>query len=186
MVELKEFTSEKAALRARLAFARKELSDKPERVAAAIERLLPLLHGRVMTYISIGSELDTISLAEKLLLRSDVTVYAPYTENNAITPIKLIAIGRPDGYGNLPRCCYDFSYGSSDVELDFCVTPLLGFNLLGHRIGYGKGCYDRFFRDSGGAYKIGLAFDCQLCEFDADPNDVPLDCCVTEKSVIYF
>lgn len=173
----------KSELRKSLMRYRSELADKPRLSREIADKVLPMLHGNVMLYISIGSEVDTKYVADKLLSASGATLYAPYTENCIITPKKLLAYGVADCMGNLPRECY----GKTDIppKIDFCVTPLLGFNEHGYRIGYGKGCYDRFFADCA-AFKIGLAFSGQQIKFEPDATDMPLDCCVTEKDVIYF
>lgn len=157
----------------------------------AVARLLPLLRGNVMVYASIGSELDTSALINALLLRDGVTLYAPFTQNGEILPRRVVGVKPPEKWGNMPEDCY-LSFDDAEkrnyksVKLDYCVTPLLGFNSAGYRIGYGKGCYDKFFAHNADVYKIGLAFECQRAEFTPDENDVPLDCCVTEQNVIYF
>lgn len=184
--------NEKEKLRAELKARRASLSDKPLRSAAACDRLLPMLHGNVMVYVSIGSETDTSTLLDKLSNKEGVTLYVPYTKDGRIFPVRLEKTGMPDRYGNLPKECYngdDFAAAESSDGvppiIDCCVTPLLGINGDGHRIGYGKGCYDRFFAQSE-ARRIGLAFECQICDFAPDSLDVPLDCCVFETKVVYF
>ena len=162
---------------------RSGLEDKPAISRVIADKALPLLHGSVMVYISIGSEVDTAYLLDRLMEKHDVTVYAPYTSDGIITPLKLLSRGVADKTGNLPRECYDNSYIPS--KIDFCITPLLGFNERGYRIGYGKGCYDRFFAEHS-TFKIGLAFSGQAIKFRPECTDIPLDCCVTDKSVIYF
>ncbi len=182
MAELKEFMS-KSNLRAELLRRRAAVSDKPELVRRATENLLPLLSGGVLVYVSIGSEMSTELLINELLRRDGIAVYAPYTIGAEITPLKAVNFERADRLGNMPRRCYDGSAVASDIK--YCVTPLLGFNSKGYRIGYGKGCYDRFFARTD-VIKIGFAFDCQRVEFEPEACDVPLDCCVTESGVIYF
>lgn len=140
--------------------------------------------GNVLIYISIGSEVDTTILLARLLRDKNFTVYAPYTKGNTITPYRLMSLSEPDKLGNLPLECYDIET-EKPTKIDICITPLVGFNADGHRIGYGKGCYDRFFKHSE-CRKIGLAYGFQQVNFLPDPHDVPLDCCVTEKDVIYF
>lgn len=182
MDERNEFTY-KAELRKSLRQYRDKLSDKPSLSRAIAGKALPLLSGNVLVYISIGSEVDTAYLLDKLMIKEGVTVFAPYTQYGIITPRKLLSRGTADRMGNLPRECYDNSYIPS--KIDFCITPLLGFNERGYRIGYGKGCYDRFFAEHS-TFKIGLAFSGQAIKFQPECTDVPLDCCVTDKNVIYF
>lgn len=180
----KEFTCEKNELRLELKSRRAELADKPQRAELATERALSLITGgNVLVYVSIGSELDTFGLIENLLHNPAVKIFVPHTAGGIIEALPLERLESADKLGNLPSECYGAP--ARNVKIDICVTPLLGFNSRGYRLGYGKGCYDRFFACSD-AYKMGLAFDCQLCEFSPEPHDVPLDCCVTETKVIYF
>lgn len=72
-------------------------------------------------------------------------------------------------------------------KLDIIFVPLLAFNEKNHRIGYGKGHYDRFLS----AYSkkticIGLAFDGLRADFEAEKHDIPLSYIVTEKAIQYI
>lgn len=148
------------------------------------DRVLPLVYGNVMVYAAIGSEVDTSTLISALNERSDVTVFVPYTEGCEIIPRRLRKIGVPNNIGNLPLECYA-DIGNASTKIDCCISPLIGFNCNGYRIGYGKGCYDRYFAQEK-TRRIGLAYSVQYIDFLPEPHDIPLDCCVTEKDVIYF
>ncbi|MFH1783992.1 MAG: 5-formyltetrahydrofolate cyclo-ligase [bacterium] len=75
-----------------------------------------------------------------------------------------------------------------EEELDVIIVPGIVFDRSGHRIGYGRGFYDRFLgRLQGKTPAVGLAFDLQLRDSVAsDPHDVMIDALVTEKEVMYF
>ena len=66
--------------------------------------------------------------------------------------------------------------------------PLLAFDRLGTRLGYGGGYYDRTLAILHKRPKlIGLAYEAQ--ELDVIPrqsHDVPLDAIITEAGVRYF
>lgn len=144
---------------------------------------MPLLCGNVMIYVAIGSEMPTDALIKRLLADPTVSVYVPHTDDSMrITPRRLRSVGCADKLGNLDET---HLFPPDGVDIDCCVTPLLAFAADGSRLGYGKGCYDRFFASSA-ARRIGLAFDAQSADFIAEAHDVPLDCCVTETKVIYF
>ncbi len=75
----------------------------------------------------------------------------------------------------------------SPETLEVVFVPLLAFDLKGHRIGYGKGFYDRFLKKCNPtAVFIGLSF------FDAEPEilfertDIPLNFCITPKKIMDF
>lgn len=70
-------------------------------------------------------------------------------------------------------------------EVDVVLIPLLAFDKAGHRVGYGKGFYDRFLADCRpDVLKIGLSLEPPV-ESIADPNpfDVPLDAVVMPEGV---
>ena len=55
------------------------------------------------------------------------------------------------------------------------LVPCVGFNRAGFRLGYGGGFYDRTLAASPRPRTLGVAFACQLAEFEADAHDVALD-----------
>lgn len=75
---------------------------------------------------------------------------------------------------------------SPDI-LDVVFVPLLAFDLLGHRVGYGKGFYDRFLEKCRPeTIFVGLSF------FEPEESiiygtfDVPLHYCVTPNKIFDF
>lgn len=75
---------------------------------------------------------------------------------------------------------------ANSMDLDIVFVPLLTFNNVGHRVGYGGGFYDRFLRNIK-AKKIGLSLFDECSQIvDIDSNDVPLDYCVTPFKNIPF
>ncbi len=72
-------------------------------------------------------------------------------------------------------------------EADLIVVPGVAFDLSGHRIGYGKGFYDRFLQHPGRtAHLIGLCHDFQLIDgaIPADSHDIPMEIIVTDPRII--
>ena len=65
---------------------------------------------------------------------------------------------------------------SEPVDLDLQVIPMVGFDARGMRIGYGKGCYDRYFASlEAKPPLVGVAFAEQECPLlPAEPHDVAL------------
>ena len=65
------------------------------------------------------------------------------------------------------------------------LAPLAAFDRRGHRIGYGKGFYDRALAALGPVAAIGIAFAAQEIPLIPDePHDHPLDFVVTEHELI--
>ncbi len=70
-----------------------------------------------------------------------------------------------------------------DVDIDVCITPLLGFDDNLNRIGKGKGYYDKFFAKSN-CKKIGVAFEIQkISDVIFEKHDVKLDMVITEDKI---
>ncbi|MDI1254891.1 MAG: 5-formyltetrahydrofolate cyclo-ligase [Flavobacterium sp.] len=74
------------------------------------------------------------------------------------------------------------------TKIDVVFVPLLAFDKNGHRVGYGKGFYDKFLSECRReTIKIGLSFyeAADLIE-DVFGDDVQLDYCLTPESVYDF
>ena len=71
--------------------------------------------------------------------------------------------------------------------LDVIFVPLLGFDLKGNRLGYGKGFYDRFLAQcKEDCLKIGLSYFAPLETIPAEKNDILLDACITADKIYNF
>lgn len=72
------------------------------------------------------------------------------------------------------------------ASIDLMVVPGVAFDPGGHRLGYGKGFYDRALHAQPlGGVLVGLAFDFQIVpELPAESHDIPMDLLVTEERII--
>ena len=140
-----------------------------------------------LCYISKSGEIDTESIIE-WLLKSGKTVAAPKlrdSEGNmdfyvisSLDDTEKCAFGVREP---IAEKCKKLSEFSDSV----CVIPALAFDKKGFRLGYGKGCYDRFLKDFSGL-KIGLCYE--KCLADNLPKgrfDIAADIVVTENEIIY-
>jgi 5-formyltetrahydrofolate cyclo-ligase len=74
-------------------------------------------------------------------------------------------------------------------DIDLVLVPMLGFDLQGHRLGYGGGYYDRFLAQEcePEVLKIGLSLLPPLDQsLIAEPHDVPLDAVISPAGVYRF
>ena len=73
----------------------------------------------------------------------------------------------------------------ADAEIDMVLTPGLCFDSDGHRVGYGKGFYDRFLKKCrSNCVKVGLNhFDLVDTIEDVHQGDVRVDAVVTPDGV---
>jgi 5-formyltetrahydrofolate cyclo-ligase len=73
-------------------------------------------------------------------------------------------------------------------ELDLIFVPLLAFDELGYRVGYGKGFYDKYLSlCRPDCIKVGFSYfgPVDLIE-DRHEFDLPLDLCITPQNVYVF
>ena len=69
-------------------------------------------------------------------------------------------------------------------EMDLVLVAGIAWDEHGHRLGYGKGYYDRYLASITAA-TVGLAYDFQVLEnIPHESNDFRVDLIVTEKRVI--
>jgi len=73
-------------------------------------------------------------------------------------------------------------------EIEMVLVPLLAIDKKGHRVGYGKGYYDRFLKEcSDDCLKIGLSYFEPLDSLDdVSDFDIPLDFCITPEKIYVF
>lgn len=87
---------------------------------------------------------------------------------------------------NIPEPIDGIEISNDKIEVVF--IPLLAFDKLGNRVGYGKGFYDRFLTNcKPETIKIGLSFFEAEDEIsDVFESDIRLDYCVTPEEVYKF
>ena len=73
-------------------------------------------------------------------------------------------------------------------KIDVVFVPLLAFDKKGHRVGYGKGFYDKFLSEcKPDVIKIGLSFfEPEELITDVFEADIQLDYCVTPNEIYLF
>lgn len=136
-----------------------------EQQEVATEYVLQILAGKDKEIIVSKSDFTTFEMVHYLL--TDNTKFQK-NEYNIPEPIEGIEV--PD----------------SKIEVVF--VPLLAYDKLGNRVGYGKGFYDRFLsKCKPETIKIGLSFfDPEIEIEDASSMDMKLNYCVTPHQVYAF
>lgn len=76
----------------------------------------------------------------------------------------------------------------SPTAIDLIIVPLLVFDLEGHRVGYGKGFYDRFFSTcKSTVQRVGLSFfDPVAVILDKNEHDIQLTKAITPYNMYSF
>jgi 5-formyltetrahydrofolate cyclo-ligase len=73
------------------------------------------------------------------------------------------------------------------IAPDVILVPLLAFDAMGNRLGYGGGYYDRTFAAHPAAARIGCAFAAQeMRDVPTEPHDVTLHAIATERGIVRF
>lgn len=141
----------------------------------------------IMFYVSKGSEVETHKLIRDALgLKKNVVVPFCVDRHHKIVP------SRVESFGDLTERCFGILQPAESSikevkpdDIDVFIVPGNVFDESGHRIGWGRGFYDRFFAKApAGKLRIGLAFDFQVVEkIGREKHDVVMDVVVTEKRV---
>lgn len=73
-------------------------------------------------------------------------------------------------------------------KIDLVIVPLLAFDQMGHRVGYGKGFYDKFLKECPvTCKKVGLSFFESIEKIDdTEEFDTPLTHCITPTRLYDF
>ncbi|MCK5499564.1 MAG: 5-formyltetrahydrofolate cyclo-ligase, partial [Gammaproteobacteria bacterium] len=137
----------------------------------------------IFIYISYATEVHTHDLI-KSLLENGKTLAVPKIVDSDFMEAESLSSWEdliPGELGILTPANSKPCNGPFDIAL----TPGLGFTLSGHRMGFGRGYYDKWFAQNEVKHKIALAFEAQLVdEIPIEDTDVPMEKIVTEQRVI--
>lgn len=128
----------------------------------------------ILIYWSMDDEVQTPSFIEKWhavkrfylpSVQGDTLVVKRYTGSRMLTQGEQFGIPEPEG-----EAVSDLS------PITLVVVPGRAFNKQGHRLGRGRGFYDRLLPLLPHAVKAGACFDCQkLPSVPTDENDIKMD-----------
>lgn len=131
----------------------------------------------VMAYCSLADEVYTRSLIDKLRVMGK-TVVLPVVLDDTRMEVRIY-----NDANDLKEGAYGISEPAGirydEIEnIDVAIVPGMAFDKEGHRLGRGKGYYDRFLSQIPYIYKIGVCFGFQLldnvpsAEYDIIMNEV--------------
>jgi 5-formyltetrahydrofolate cyclo-ligase len=159
-----------------------------ERVAAS-EQARALLRGQrvwqearaILFYAPISGELDLTPLLEEALAAGKTVALPGFVAELAaydafvVSDLKRDCIAGKFGVSEPSRSCAAWPLN----RLDLALAPGLAFDLSGHRLGRGRGYYDRLLARAEGA-KCGVAFDPQIVpRVPAEAHDVQMNFILT-------
>ena len=151
-----------------------------DRRIASIALEVAASYESVFIYVSMGSEVSTRDIIPRLC--ESKTVFVPHTDSDkTMHAVRVeLPLREPDAIGNTQSNPNVFFDGQAGI----IFVPLLGFDSECRRLGYGAGCYDKYFEKYPCGLKVGLAYSEQLSEFETDAFDVPLDMIITPDGII--
>ena len=172
----------------RRALSAQEVSDKSQQITARLVSC-PIFRNAqtVILYSPNESEVETDGLWQNAHSQGKRVYYPRITPDKSEIEFVL----RGDGDSLIPGV-FDILIPPGEELLwrvattDLVLTPGVGFDRLGHRLGRGRGYYDRAFRAVlAKAVRVGLAYETQMvAHIPSDPNDESMDYLVTEKQLI--
>lgn len=182
-------STNKAGLRKTILAARSLLSpdqvkESSRRIAKRLKELEPLQSARVvMAYSSIRNEVDLWPYLEGLLEQGK-TVLLPRVEGETLAAVQFEGRER----------CLTSSFGISEPcgskhpleKIEAVLVPGVAFDGKGHRLGYGRGFYDRFLQKlSPSVFLCGIAYEFQIVDsVFPEESDIPMHWIVSEKSEV--
>ena len=135
----------------------------------------------ILMYHSLPDEVNTHSALDQLLAMgkkvllpkvisdTEMTIHE-YTGQDSLKP--------SEPYGILEPITPELSIFNSQFSI--VVVPGMAFDKQGHRLGRGKGYYDRFLSRVPNIYKLGVCFPFQMHEVvPSEPTDVVMDEVIT-------
>ena len=142
----------------------------------------------ISAYIAVRGELDPSPFMH-WARKQGKTTYLPIVveQNLRFAPVTEETPMRRGKY-NIPVPEFMLSELASPEELELVLVPLVAFDISLNRLGMGGGYYDRSFafraNNTNSPHLVGVAHEFQRVRaLDAEPWDIPMDLCVTEKSV---
>lgn len=156
---------------------RATLAARSEAIMARLESDERFLAARtVLAYHSLPDEVDTHALIDRWYRRK--LILLPVVCGDTLRLRRYVGPEqmRTSSFRIEEPTGDDFtSYGAIDLAL----VPGMAFDAAGHRLGRGRGYYDRLFAHPAfsAVCKIGLCFDFQLLpQVPVESTDVPVDC----------
>ena len=140
----------------------------------------------IALYSPAHNEIDTAGILEAAFTAGKRVLYpAVCGERMVFRQVEGLQSLSEGCFGILEPCPTGIDHHAD--EPDLIVVPGVTFDPHGHRIGYGKGYYDRFLRHPGRkAHLVGLCHDFQLIDgaIPAEEHDIRMELIVTDLRII--
>ena len=168
--------------RATIDLTRKQVADK--KIIDQLQRLPEFIQAQYLfTYLSTTEEVNTLPLLYQTPPHIKCLAVPKITSKTMMVAIPI------DYHDELQIDKLGILSPISDkvcpVAFDIAVTPGLGFDRAGYRIGYGRGYYDRWFNFNAVKSKVGLCYsDLLMDKLPHETFDIPIDILITEDEIL--
>ncbi len=133
----------------------------------------------VLLYHALPDEVDTALLLNQMTTRKRVLL--PVVVGDVLELREFDGRVEEGAFGILEPTAQSSLFTDFSL-IDLIVVPGMAFDAQGHRLGRGKGYYDRLLCQCPRAYKMGVCFDYQLVDdVPSEPHDIRMDevVCIT-------
>ena len=132
----------------------------------------------ILLYCALPDEVPTMELLDRLIAQRK-RVLLPRVVSDTEMEVHCYS-GKNDlekgAFGILEPVGERFT---DNASIDVAVVPGMAFDREGHRLGRGRGYYDRFLSRIPYIYKIGVCFPWQLVDsVPTDEHDIKMDCVI--------
>jgi 5-formyltetrahydrofolate cyclo-ligase len=174
--------TDKSVLRASLRAARDAHAPVALPVPSAfLARLKPGM--TVASYVPFGGEADPSPFA-RAAVDAGCVIALPHVVRRSL-PMRFLAWETEAALIAGPFGLHQPAEDAAELAPDIILTPLVGFDRSGNRIGQGAGYYDRAFLAHPDAWRVGVALSVQEVEMlTPDAWDAPLHAIATEREWI--
>jgi 5-formyltetrahydrofolate cyclo-ligase len=179
----------KLFLKKRNKFSPKERAKKSLLIFERLKRLEVFKKAKtVMFYFTYGSEVMTEKMIQFALSKKKTAVLPVCdTQKCAISAARVSDTEKgikPGAYGISEPLSVKRNVVKTGL-IDLVIVPGVVFDLKGHRLGYGKGYYDKWLKHFRLSQRVGLAFENSLIKcLPITKSDTPVGLIVTEKRAI--
>ncbi len=138
----------------------------------------------IALYCAVRGEVPTLECYRKLRARAG-RIYFPRVKGK--TGLEFVKV---DHEGQLKKGAFDVLEPEPNLKaaalknIQAMVIPGVAFDIHGHRLGWGKGFYDRLLKGFKGS-RIALAYDFQILEeIPATKRDARVDVIISESRIV--
>ncbi len=165
-----------------------EVTEKSRLIAERLHTFAPFQQARTLVlYSADENEVQTEAVWQEAVTHGKAVYYPRITADRA----NLEFVRRYTGDRLIPSLFGILTPPGEDLlsglrETDVVLTPGVGFDRQGHRLGRGKGYYDRAFRGVlSSGLRVALAYEFQIVPYiPAGPDDEGMQYIVTEAELI--